>query len=329
MAVGYNLISCDDIIYPSLFQRHRVDLSTQVGNIVEFGDNGQYYTVEKNNQVVIPYPYDPLLYASVYLLLTSVKVNGQELINSATGYTYPGASYPYTGFLGAASIPSAFPADYPSGQNVSTAYTPGSVAPRALPDFIQAIINASGVQGIYFVAADPAYAARTSGLRLETFSNIIIHKAVSQTVEVEFETTLSQVAGPDVVNSHRIVFSGSTATYQVDGITVVPTIGTTVQDFVTEEKPVYLYAAPTEEITVQEDCPCDSCGECFNLTNCETGEIMQTTTNLTEYLSSVVTLEGYDGCWTVSNCSPKVAVVVEDEFVSCKSCLPNCNTPTC
>ena len=62
MAVGYNLISCDDITYPSLFQRHRADLSTQVGNIIEFGDNGQYYTVEKNNQVVIPYPYDPLLY---------------------------------------------------------------------------------------------------------------------------------------------------------------------------------------------------------------------------------------------------------------------------
>lgn len=256
MAVGYNLISCDDILYPSLFQRNRAALSANLGQIVEFGTNEQYYTVERNNQVFIPYPYEPDDYTNISVSVTSLSVNGNELIVTPIGYSFLSSNYPKTNFQGIASVPTSYPADYPSGQNIATVYVPGTNAPKAFPDFIQSLLTVNGIQHVFLSASKRESTIRMrSGDGLDAFTNFMVHKPEDYTIEIHFTATLTPAIGSDIVNNYIVVFNGSTASYQVNGLTVNPVLGTTVQDFVTTEKPMYLYAAPVEDITVQEDCP--------------------------------------------------------------------------
>lgn len=67
----------------------------------------------------------------------------------------------------------------------------------------------------------------------------------------------------------------------------------------------------------------------FTLTNCGTGQIITTTSNLEDYENMTVILEDYEGCWEVKTTEPSVLVVVTDSFKSCKFCLPNCFNSDC
>jgi len=68
---------------------------------------------------------------------------------------------------------------------------------------------------------------------------------------------------------------------------------------------------------------------CYKLTNCDTGEIIYSTLqSLSQYVNttSVVTLSGYEGCWTVTEsveeCDCPVNVIVLQTFDTCGDCLP-------
>lgn len=81
---------------------------------------------------------------------------------------------------------------------------------------------------------------------------------------------------------------------------------------------------------------CQECAPCFRLTNCITGQVIVTSTNLSSSVGQTVNLSGqYAGCWTVTsspNCDNSVAVVYVSTSVNCISCLPcfkliNCVDP--
>lgn len=72
---------------------------------------------------------------------------------------------------------------------------------------------------------------------------------------------------------------------------------------------------------------CDE--HCFEFTNCQTAEtlIVSNTQQVTEYFvnNAVVTLMGYEGCWTIdlsSSCDCPVNVTILQAYDSCETCLP-------
>ena len=77
--------------------------------------------------------------------------------------------------------------------------------------------------------------------------------------------------------------------------------------------------------SVQTCADCQEC--CYTLTNCETDEVIYSTTNtLIQHFGNTVTLNGYDGCWQVTLtegvCDCPVPVTVLQSFNDCPSCLP-------
>jgi hypothetical protein len=82
---------------------------------------------------------------------------------------------------------------------------------------------------------------------------------------------------------------------------------------------------------------------CYTLENCDTGETIESNTQLLDqyYIgpNNIVTLNGYEGCWIVSDrttnpCECPVPVTVLTSFASCEECLPtisyqftNCENP--
>lgn len=88
-------------------------------------------------------------------------------------------------------------------------------------------------------------------------------------------------------------------------------------------------------LCVDEECP----EICFEFTNCQTGEVLVVSNSPTviPYYAQeqVVTLQGYDGCWSIDItevCECPVSVTVLTAYASCPACLPivnykftNCN----
>lgn len=78
---------------------------------------------------------------------------------------------------------------------------------------------------------------------------------------------------------------------------------------------------------------------CFEFTNCDTGEVLvvSNSPSIIEYYAQeqIVTLNGYDGCWSIDItevCECPVSVTVLTAYASCTACLPivnykftNCN----
>lgn len=66
---------------------------------------------------------------------------------------------------------------------------------------------------------------------------------------------------------------------------------------------------------------------CYHLTNCTTGEIIVTSTDLSSNIDQVVQLDDYEGCWLVSGsiqCEGSIEVGVEAVFENCEACVPAC-----
>lgn len=76
---------------------------------------------------------------------------------------------------------------------------------------------------------------------------------------------------------------------------------------------------------VDGDCPL----VCYELENCDTGQIVYSTLqSLFQYANTntVVQIEGYDGCWSVREseelCDCPISAIVVREYGSCQECLP-------
>jgi hypothetical protein len=109
----------------------------------------------------------------------------------------------------------------------------------------------------------------------------------------------------------------------------------------------YIYPIVSPGIIVTQGGNCISsdqgmqCPEiCYTLTNCQTNEVIHSNIQSLElyYLTtSIVTLNGYEGCWTITrggNCDCAVPVTVLTAFETCQECLPivayqftNCENP--
>jgi hypothetical protein len=110
----------------------------------------------------------------------------------------------------------------------------------------------------------------------------------------------------------------------------------------------YIYPTVSPGIVLTQGGNCADTGEgmqcpklCYKLTNCETEEIIYSNTQSLEryyFTTSVVTLNGYEGCWTITvtgdNCDCAVPVTVLTAFETCQECLPvvayqftNCQNP--
>lgn len=85
----------------------------------------------------------------------------------------------------------------------------------------------------------------------------------------------------------------------------------------------------TYGIVNKGNCNEDGCSPfCFVLTNCSTQETLQSSSQalITPYtLNQTITIEGYEGCWTVTTdveCTCLVDIVIKKVFDSCETCLP-------
>jgi hypothetical protein len=329
MAVSYNLISCDDVLYPSIYHRYAPILNTYLGQIIGSDDFEGQYLVTRNNQCVFPYPYNLGALSNISVTIDTILLNGIEILTAPLTYTYSTSAYLKSNALGTVSSPTVYPTDYSFGQNEATVYVAGTTNPIAFSQHIQNAINASGIQNLYVYSGHRTLADIDNIDR--AFFNFIVQKEEESTFHIEFSVTEIPLIGPTIVKNHIITFSDNTSTYTINGVSVVPDPGTVVNDYVTTEKAIFLYPldGDIKTIDVFEECACELCDNCFTLTNCETGDTLTVKTDLVEEIGNVVVLEGYDGCWTVRLCDPIIEVVLTDSFVSCKSCLPNCNKPTC
>jgi hypothetical protein len=107
------------------------------------------------------------------------------------------------------------------------------------------------------------------------------------------------------------------------------TIGETL-GFCSQIYPIVNGKLPNYQVTDNGLCIDGQCPtECYELTNCDTGEIIYSTLqSLSQYVgtNTVVQIAGYDGCWSVDEseeiCDCTVNVIVTQEYKSCPDCLP-------
>jgi hypothetical protein len=113
-----------------------------------------------------------------------------------------------------------------------------------------------------------------------------------------------------------------------DGV-LQETIGETL-GFCSQIRPIVNGKLPDYQVTDNGLCIDGQCPtECYELTNCDTGEIIYSTLqSLSQYVdtNTVVQIAGYDGCWSVAEseeiCDCTVNVIVVREYKSCPECLP-------
>ena len=113
-----------------------------------------------------------------------------------------------------------------------------------------------------------------------------------------------------------------------DGV-LQETIGETL-GFCSQIRPIVNGKLPNYQVTDNGLCIDGQCPtECYELTNCDTGEIIYSTLqSLSQYVdaNTVVQIAGYDGCWSVAEseeiCDCTVNVIVTQEYGSCSECLP-------
>ena len=107
------------------------------------------------------------------------------------------------------------------------------------------------------------------------------------------------------------------------------TIGETL-GFCSQIRPIvngklFNYQVTDNGLCIDGQCPT----ECYELTNCDTKEIIYSTLqSLSQYVdtNTVVQIAGYDGCWSIAEseeiCDCTVNVIVTQEYGSCSECLP-------
>ena len=325
MAISHNLISCDDTLYLSLFNRYNSSFPSVHGLTVEFDtvpDN--YYVVERNNQAFFPYPSITGDGAFIITTITSVVVNGTELVGSPISIN--SSTEPETNITGGATIPATYPTDYNSFIFINTEYVAGTGYKIGITDAIQTLLNNSGLMTMFVRRTSP-YSPIAEG-QSNIFSNFGIHKREVDSIQIRYELEIHPSIGSVVTDIVEIDFSESTASYKYNSVET-SIAGYSAQDYVTTDSAFYL--SPFSFKTFEEvDCPCELCDNCYLLTNCTDSTIwMQTYADLEDEVGNTIELEGIEGCWKVSLCSDKVFVEVKESYASCKSCQPKCNTPNC
>ena len=154
-------------------------------------------------------------------------------------------------------------------------------------------------------------------------------------IDVVLDTV--SVKTPCVLTCYQVTGTPATVTYMNAEYDIITVIGATrVCSYIT---PIVTGAGSGFVVElglcVDEECP----EICFEFTNCQTGEVLVVSNSPTviPYYAQeqVVTLQGYDGCWSIDItevCECPVSVTVLTAYASCPACLPivnykftNCN----
>lgn len=323
MSVGYNLIRCglegrDTPSYRNIDPS--LDLQPYVGQVVKI-NNSDYFTVTRNNQAFMSFGHSPS--DTIRITVSSFKHNGIELVATPLVLTYNVAGLVEVAFLGLHTYPYTLPTDYTSAQINATYGTPapGSTIDTNFATFLQGILSGAFVSGVLVRRSHPTFVDIPSTVPSERFNNLVFQKRDTDSIELTYNmtnyvaATLVEFANVDYVFN----FTGSIATLTENGVPRIE-FSLPITAYVTNEKPLYLSPYTINTIVVQDGCPSN---DCYKLVNCEDGETISTSVDLSASVGKIVTLEDFDGCWEVFDCDTKIPVVKIDEFVSCKGCLPN------
>jgi hypothetical protein len=154
-------------------------------------------------------------------------------------------------------------------------------------------------------------------------------------IDVVLDTV--SVKTPCVLTCYQVTGTPATVTYMNADYDIITVIGATrVCSFIT---PI-VTGAGSGFVVELGLCVDGECPEiCFEFTNCQTGEVLVVSNSPTviPYYAQeqVVTLQGYDGCWSIDItevCECPVSVTILTAYASCPACLPivnykftNCN----
>ena len=166
---------------------------------------------------------------------------------------------------------------------------------------------------------------------------LVIENTGSCKNAVDDITVINAVLEPCSINCYQITGNPTTVTYiNSDKELIVQLGGGKVCSYIT---PIVTGAAIGYVVELGA-CVDGECPEiCFEFTNCQTGEVLVVSNSPTviPYYAQeqVVTLQGYDGCWSIKItevCECPVSVTVLTAYDSCPACLPivnykftNCN----
>ena len=154
-------------------------------------------------------------------------------------------------------------------------------------------------------------------------------------IDVVLDTV--SVKTPCVLTCYQVTGTPATVTYMNADYDIITVIGATrVCSYIT---PI-VTGAGSGFVVELGLCVDGECPEiCFEFTNCQTGEVLVVSNSPTviPYYAQeqIVTLQGYDGCWSIDItevCECPVSVTVLTAYASCPACLPivnykftNCN----
>ena len=123
-------------------------------------------------------------------------------------------------------------------------------------------------------------------------------------------------------NTITIDLPGYIGTFIVDSICC---IGETIIDPCLNSAPCLLNSVIIDLADVTDLGPIPCPIPCYALTNCKSNQTILTSTNLWEYVNSVITIEEYPGCWQVSlgeGCVDEADVTLISGYDDCECCLP-------
>lgn len=316
MAKSYNLISCDEVLYPSIYGVTGTGFSSASGSVVMFDNNtNRSYTITENKQHFFPYVFTPSTGEQLTLTVTKIVKNGEDKLEGIFKLVYNVNEF-IVNSSGSFSNPTVYPTNYTDGESNATNYiVDGTGYGITGISFIESTIQ-SFLPEVAVKRAQPT-SPSVSG---EVFANFVIE--LPKDDSYEFQVTVASNLAPTKVYDYLI--TQTAAVYKINNA-LTPVYSSLYADyFTTDNKGVRLQNYSFKTINTISECPCELCDNCFTLTNCETNEVMISYSDLVSFVGDVVQLEEESGCWKVEFCPESSAVTVKDSFTTCKACLPTC-----
>lgn len=135
----------------------------------------------------------------------------------------------------------------------------------------------------------------------------------------------------EIYQASIVQLAGLTSQSQLSAVTIFSTANKFNQQFTNGQASGYNcdnncavnLCGPTPQCTCYDIIPNEGC--CYKLTNCATGQVIITNTNLSASVGSTVNLSGQTGCWQVESsdlCTGAISVSITATYSSCQECLP-------
>lgn len=321
MAKTFNLESCDEYDYPTLPSSIDADYTAYEGQYVSFSPSTiKRYYVSKNHQAFLPNVYDVTTNEQITLTFNSLQVDGDEKLLSPNIFIWDENTVVSAGLLGAPPATFNYPANYTFNYHNSVIQYTGTAYQMNFVNSVNTLLLAHSNEDIVFY-------------RIEVdkfFAGVSIEKSTQTSFvldySIEKENTLS---GASITTNYLITFGSSSISYKVNGLETNVSGANPAQFFLTDQKAFRVYDYNLGEITVQTDCLCEECADCYMLKNCKTGELKLACSELQTYVGRIIKIDNTENCWEVLEAPDKELVEVVADYGKCKQCLPKCITNDC